>query len=182
MEFEVVNVVGIITYQQRLDLSALEEDFLNREEINDVTYKPEEDHWLQTRFRPDDIYISFYQSGRCSIIGCGSIEHFESKVNQVNDVMEDLLGFDYTPEAEIKNIVVTASVTPPISLELLNIELGLENTEYEPEQFPGLIYRSPDYVVLVFSTGKLLFTGITDHDAIPTTVDEFTSRIQDSKM
>ena len=39
--------------------------------------------------------------------------------------------------------------------------LGLENVEYEPEQFPGLVYRikQPKVVVLIFSSGKLVITG-----------------------
>ena len=49
----------------------------------------------------------------------------------------------------------------PINLEALTVKLGLEDVEYEPEQFPGLIYRieQPQGVVLIFSSGKVLFTG-----------------------
>ncbi|MDI6640110.1 MAG: TATA-box-binding protein, partial [Methanocellales archaeon] len=38
---------------------------------------------------------------------------------------------------------------------------GLENIEYEPEQFPGLVYRlsEPKVVVLLFGSGKLVVTG-----------------------
>jgi transcription initiation factor TFIID TATA-box-binding protein len=41
------------------------------------------------------------------------------------------------------------------------VALGLENIEYEPEQFPGLVYRIkvPKVVVLIFSSGKLVITG-----------------------
>ena len=39
--------------------------------------------------------------------------------------------------------------------------LGLENIEYEPEQFPGLVFRmkDPKVVILIFSTGKVICTG-----------------------
>jgi len=39
--------------------------------------------------------------------------------------------------------------------------LGLENIEYEPEQFPGLVYRlsDPKVVILLFGSGKLVVTG-----------------------
>jgi len=41
------------------------------------------------------------------------------------------------------------------------ITLNLENIEYEPEQFPGLVYRleNPKVVVLLFGSGKLIITG-----------------------
>lgn len=177
-ELEVANVVGMITYQQELDLAALAEKFEDREEITSVTYEPAENHWLQTRFAPDDTYVAFYRSGRCSIAGCTSIDHFESIVQRVNNVMRVLLEFDYEPEMDVSNIVATTDLGSPISLEALTIELGMERTEYEPEQFPALMYSDSDYVVLVFSNGKLLCTGLTDLDAVSEAIDNITERIQ----
>jgi len=48
-----------------------------------------------------------------------------------------------------------------INLNKLVVTLNLENIEYEPEQFPGLVYRikEPRIVVLIFSSGKLILTG-----------------------
>ncbi len=39
--------------------------------------------------------------------------------------------------------------------------IGFENIEYEPEQFPGLVYRiaEPKSVVLLFGSGKMIITG-----------------------
>jgi transcription initiation factor TFIID TATA-box-binding protein len=46
-------------------------------------------------------------------------------------------------------------------LNAIAIGLGLENIEYEPEQFPGLVYRlsDPKAVILLFGSGKLVVTG-----------------------
>ncbi|MGZ7171974.1 MAG: TATA-box-binding protein, partial [Halobacteriota archaeon] len=48
-----------------------------------------------------------------------------------------------------------------LNLNAIAIGLGLENIEYEPEQFPGLVYRlsEPKVVVLLFGSGKLVVTG-----------------------
>ena len=46
--------------------------------------------------------------------------------------------------------------------------MELENTEYEPEQFPGLVYRlsDPKVVLLLFGSGKVVCTGAkTKQDA-----------------
>jgi transcription initiation factor TFIID TATA-box-binding protein len=53
-----------------------------------------------------------------------------------------------------------------VNLEALAVALGLEQTEYEPEQFPGLIYRPPQYEVtlLIFATGKIIIGGTTDRE------------------
>ena len=178
-EFEITNVVGVITYQQKLDLSALAETFGQRDEINSVKYEPAENHWLQTRFAPDDTYVPFYRRGKCGIVGATSPEHFEEIVKRVNTLMQELLEFDYEPTAEIKNIVATAELDSLPSLEAVAIGLGLEQTEYEPEQFPALIYRGGDSVILVFAGGKIVCTGLTDLELISSGIAEITERIEE---
>ena len=51
----------------------------------------------------------------------------------------------------------------PLNLSALAVCLGLEITEYEPEQFPGLITSLHDYacVVLVFASGKVVIHAVT---------------------
>ncbi|NYT01111.1 MAG: TATA-box-binding protein, partial [Methanocellales archaeon] len=54
-----------------------------------------------------------------------------------------------------------ADLGSELNLNAIAIGLGLENIEYEPEQFPGLVYRikEPKVVVLLFGSGKLVITG-----------------------
>jgi transcription initiation factor TFIID TATA-box-binding protein len=177
-EFEIANVVGVVTYQQELDLSALAETFEQRPEINSVTYEPAEDHWLQTWVAPDDTYVAFYQSGKCSIVGATSPAHFEEMVGRVNMLMRELLEFKYEPTAKIKNIVATDELGSLPRLETIAIGLGLKQTEYEPEQFPAVIYRGGDSVLLVFSSGKVVCTGLTDLNLISSAIDGITEQIR----
>ena len=177
-DVEIVNVVGMITYRQELDLQALADTFSTRDEIESVEYNPADNHWLQTRFRPDSAYVAFYRSGRCSVAGANSIEHFIEVEQCVTDVMRDLLQFDYTPETEVSNIVATAEVDLNASLELLAVHLGMESVEYEPEQFPALLFRGSDYTILLFSSGKVVCTGLTTCEDVASAIDEFESQIQ----
>jgi len=177
-EFEIANVVGMITYQQELDLQALADTFSNRSEISSVTYEPGENHWLQTRLEPDDSYVAVYRSGRCSVAGADSIEHFEDVSQRMTAVMRDLLGFDYEPEIEVSNIVATAELDLNTSLEILAVHLGMESIEYEPEQFPALLYRGYDHTILLFSSGKLVCTGLADVEKISDAIEEMNTRIQ----
>jgi transcription initiation factor TFIID TATA-box-binding protein len=179
LDLEIANVVGWISYRQELDLAALADTFATRSEITSVTYEPAKNHWLQTDFAPDDTYVAFYRSGRCSITGVDSVEHFEDVVGRVNTVMRDLLEFDFTPESKVSNIVVTTTLNRNVHLEAVALQLGLEHVEYEPEQFPALIYRDSesDAVILVFSSGKLLCTGLSDLDSIAKAVKAFNEKI-----
>ncbi|MEN3052168.1 MAG: TATA-box-binding protein, partial [Candidatus Methanosuratincola petrocarbonis] len=62
-------------------------------------------------------------------------------------------------ESKIVNVVVSADIHA--DLDLNTITARIENTEFEPEQFPGLVYKldEPKTSTLVFSTGKLICTG-----------------------
>ncbi len=65
------------------------------------------------------------------------------------------------PRVAITNMVCSYNLDRYINLNKLSVALNLENIEYEPEQFPGLVYRvrDPRIVVLIFSSGKLILTG-----------------------
>lgn len=66
-----------------------------------------------------------------------------------------------TPKIAITNMVCSYDLGRYINLNKVVIALNVENIEYEPEQFPGLVYRikDPKIVVLIFSSGKIILTG-----------------------
>ena len=71
------------------------------------------------------------------------------------------IGFDVNmQDFKIQNIVGSCDVKFPISLEGLNNAHSMYS-QYEPELFPGLIYRmvSPKVVLLIFASGKIVLTG-----------------------
>ena len=65
------------------------------------------------------------------------------------------------PRIAITNMVCSYNLGKYININKLSVTLNLENIEYEPEQFPGLVYRikDPKIVVLIFSSGKIILTG-----------------------
>jgi transcription initiation factor TFIID TATA-box-binding protein len=72
------------------------------------------------------------------------------------------------PRVAVTNIVCSCDTKRSINLNKLVITLDLENVEYEPEQFPGLVYRlsDPKIVALLFSSGKIILTGGKNLDDI----------------
>ena len=66
-----------------------------------------------------------------------------------------------TPTVAVTNMVCSYDLGNKINLNKVVMSLLLESVEYEPEVFPGLVYRIPEpkVVALLFSSGKLILTG-----------------------
>jgi transcription initiation factor TFIID TATA-box-binding protein len=79
---------------------------------------------------------------------------------------------------KIENIVASASLGVRIPLE--QIVEHLEGTEYEPEQFPGLVYRmkNPKAAFLLFSSGKVVCTGVRKVEDIEFAVDTIFKKLK----
>jgi len=86
------------------------------------------------------------------------------------------------PELKIQNIVASASLGGMIDLEQAAFELG--KTMYEPEQFPGLIYRmdDPKVVVLLFASGKLVCTGAKREQDVYQAVEKLHQELEEKGL
>jgi transcription initiation factor TFIID TATA-box-binding protein len=107
--------------------------------------------------------IRVSRSGNYYISGASSEKELTKTKSEVLELFSELGMIDAPIDSSfsIINMVYTCDMRESIDLNALAIFLGLENIEYEPEQFPGLIYRPDEssYVVLVFNSGKLTITG-----------------------
>jgi transcription initiation factor TFIID TATA-box-binding protein len=67
---------------------------------------------------------------------------------------------------EHKTSVFLPNIDREVNQEALIISIGLERAEYEPEQFPGLVFRPGvvDATLLVFFTGKIIVDGTSDSE------------------
>ena len=75
----------------------------------------------------------------------------------------------------------TSSPRPPSRQSWISSDfLGLEKVEYEPEQFPGLVYRidEPKVVVLLFGSGKLVCTGARKPSDVEQAVEKITAELK----
>ena len=77
----------------------------------------------------------------------------------------------------IQNVVASTSIGE--ELDLNAISATFSNAEYEPEQFPGLVYRltDPKVVVLIFGSGKLVCTGARKKEDAEEAVDKITAEL-----
>jgi transcription initiation factor TFIID TATA-box-binding protein len=156
---KIVNVVASGALDVELDLERLADDI--GEPV--ARYDPDKYPGMYLRFEEDAPLITVYRTGKFIITGADSEEESYSLRKRFLNLFSDMDVIE-GPEDEcfsIQNYVCTAELGQNLNLNALVISLGLEKTEYEPEQFPGLIYR-PDNrncVILVFATGNVVITG-----------------------
>jgi len=82
----------------------------------------------------------------------------------------------------IENVVASTGIGQ--ELDLQSVAMDLEGADYEPEQFPGLVYRleDPDVVALLFGSGKLVITGGKQPEDAEHAVDEIVTRLEDLSL
>jgi transcription initiation factor TFIID TATA-box-binding protein len=84
------------------------------------------------------------------------------------------------PKLVITNMVCSYNLGKYINLNKVAVTLNVENIEYEPEQFPGLVYRikDPKIVVLLFSSGRIILTGGKNLDDIKKGIDVLEQKLE----
>jgi len=84
------------------------------------------------------------------------------------------------PKVAITNMVCSYDLGKYINLNKVAVTLNVENIEYEPEQFPGLVYRikDPKIVVLIFSSGKIILTGGKNLEGIKKGIDVLEQKLE----
>ena len=81
----------------------------------------------------------------------------------INEIIKNVakigVNVTITPKITVQNMVGSGDIY--MDLNLNELALKLENAEYEPEQFPGLVYKLPNTraTFLLFSNGKIVCTG-----------------------
>ena len=148
------NVVASATLKQKVDLNAVVKSYPG------VEYRPEQFPGLVFRLKKPKTATLIFNSGKMVCTGAKSEKEAKRAVMKViKELKKGGIIIISKPELKIQNIVASASLGGTIDLERAAFELG--KTMYEPEQFPGLIYRmdEPKVVILLFASGKLVCTG-----------------------
>jgi len=148
------NVVASATLNQKVDLNAVVKGYPG------VEYRPEQFPGLVFRLKRPKTATLIFNSGKMVCTGAKSEKEARRAVIKViKELKKGGIIIISKPELKIQNIVASASLGGMIDLEKSAVVLG--KTMYEPEQFPGLIYRmdEPKVVILLFASGKLVCTG-----------------------
>lgn len=173
---KIENVVASSDIGQELDLETLADDLVASD------YNPDNFPGLVYRLQEPKAAALIFRSDKIVCTGANSVDNVRTALQQVFDELREL-GVQVTdsPDIEIQNIVSSADLGHTLNLNAIAIGLGLENIEYEPEQFPGLVYRldDPSVVVLLFGSGKLVITGGKELDDAKQALNVVEDRLAD---
>ena len=127
-----------------------------------AVYEPETFPGLVYHLKDPKTASLIFSSGKLVCTGAKSVADVERAIGiVVGRLVKAGFEVDEHPEILVQNIVATSDLKTPINLTKLAIAMGMENIEYEPEVFPGLVYRimDPKVVALLFCSGKVVCTG-----------------------
>jgi transcription initiation factor TFIID TATA-box-binding protein len=177
LAISVENVVASVTLDQKIDLLTIMKEFRN------VEYRPKQFPGLVFRLKRPKTATLIFGSGKMVCTGAKSEKMARRAVHKVvrelknNDIIKK-----GEPKIVIQNIVASANLYGKIDLETA-ADL-MDNVMYEPEQFPGLIYRmpTPKVVMLLFASGKLVCTGAKHEDMVKEAVDKLHVLLKDYEL
>jgi transcription initiation factor TFIID TATA-box-binding protein len=177
----VENVVASAALSHRLDLHEIVKNF------PDVEYRPEQFPGLVFRLKDPKTATLIFGSGKMVCTGARS-EKFAHKALQL--VLKSLKkgGIVIKGKLEVKVVNIVASANLNGSIDLIAL-YGSEREMrgrilYEPEQFPGLIYRmqEPKVVFLLFTSGKLVCTGARKEEDVHKAIAILYDRLEQKEL
>ncbi len=165
---EIQNVVASTEIKHELDLKELAADMAG------VEYNPSSVPGLIYRIQEPKATVLIFRSGKIVCTGASSTKNVDEAMSIVFRELRNLgFRFDKSPEITLHNIVSKTDLGEHLNLNAIAIGFGFENVEYEPEQFPGLLYRigEPDVAIILFGSGKVIITGANRLTDAKTAVD-----------
>ncbi|QIB79557.1 transcription factor [Haloferax volcanii] len=175
---ELVSTMGTGSLGRELDLDPLISDLeLQHGEVVNANFRG--DAMVTIRLEEGGPAYTLYRTGSFQIRGAKTEEKLVRAEKRFREALDelDIEVDDY--EFEHVTSVFMETLDQKVDLETAMIALGLENAEYEPEQFPGLIYRPPSFDVslLVFASGKIIIGGTTDRDQALDAIDHLREQL-----
>lgn len=176
-DVEIQNVVAVASLDQKMDLIAIMKIFRN------VEYRPKKFPGLVFRLKQPKTATLIFGNGKMVCTGAKSEKIARSAVMKVvKELKKEGFIIRGSPKIKIVNLVGTADVGGGVDLEAASDVL--DNTMYEPEQFPGMIYRmkEPKVVILIFRSGKLVLTGGKSEDQAREAIEKMVSILTENEL
>lgn len=166
IEFKIENVVAVATVEIE-DTERIELIQIARKDP-EVEYNPERFPGLIMRIENPKATLLIFSTGKMVITGLRIAKHAKGAVSKAIARLKKAKVIVKKPKIEIVNVVASGNLHIRVDLNMAAIIM--DYTMYEPEVFPGLIYRmrapDPKCVFLIFSTGKCVCTGARTRDDV----------------
>lgn len=156
----VQNIVSSIDLFTSIDLVEIYQSLIDDESV-DISYNPDKFPGVILKIKNPKVSSLVFNSGKLVLTGAKTTENVRIGVTTISELLRKVgVVITEEPEIIIQNIVASGNFNQKqLNLEL--IALWLDHAMYEPEQFPGLIFRleKPKNVLLLFQSGNLVCTG-----------------------
>jgi transcription initiation factor TFIID TATA-box-binding protein len=175
-EIIVENIVASTSFADKLDLDVIAQS------LEEAEYEPEQFPGLVYRLSDPKTATLLFRSGKANCTGAKNVEDVKKTIDIIADKLRKL-GVEVYKDKDLKiviqNIVAISDLGTELNLNEVAMGLGLENVEYEPEQFPGLVYRirDPKVAMLLFGSGKIVCTGARQTEDVSKAVEKLSEEL-----
>ncbi|MEL9999174.1 MAG: TATA-box-binding protein [Thermoplasmata archaeon] len=169
------NIVASTTIADKLDLSRI------AIALDGSEYEPDQFPGLIYRLHEPKTAVLIFRSGKVNCTGAKDISAVNLTIDTILQKLRKAgISVYDKPEIIVQNIVAVYDLGVELNLTDIAMSLGLENVEYEPEQFPGLVYRveDPKVVLLLFGSGKVVCTGAKRKEEIIEAVNKLKKELE----
>jgi len=178
-EWKVENVVATVvldlgTSGTKIDLNQIARKY------SDCEYNPERFPGLVMRVVEPKATILIFSTGKMVVTGLRAADEAGAAVaNVIKKMKQAKVNIEAEPVITIQNIVASGDLH--MSIDLNEASILMENVMYEPEVFPGLIYRmqEPKTVFLIFSTGRIVCTGAKTKEIVGQAVEKLVEAVKE---
>ncbi|HMF30819.1 MAG TPA: TATA-box-binding protein [Candidatus Lokiarchaeia archaeon] len=175
LDYKIENVVAtvVLDITEKIDLNILARKYA------DVEYNPERFPGLVMRIEKPKATILVFSTGKMVVTGLRHASEAEIAVGEVVKRIKKVKIDVANPVITVQNIVASGDLHTSIDLNMAAVVM--ENAMYEPEVFPGLIYRMPDpkAVFLVFSNGKIVCTGAKTKEIVAQAIRKLNEEVRE---
>lgn len=177
---KVVNIVVSTSLQHDIPLEKMAATLSNTE------YNPEQFPGLVIRIKEPKTTALIFSSGNVVCTGAKTMDEVDKSIKKIIKTLEKInIKIKIEPKIDVQNIVASGNVGMDLNLNILAMKLP--NTEYEPEQFPGLVYKlggkegSDRATFLLFSNGKIVCTGTKSEDEVDAACKKLVDNLKNVK-
>ena len=151
------------------------------DKLDDAEYEPEQFPGLIYRMKKPRVSFLIFSSGKMNCTGATSLKEAKDGIDKMLRTLKRIGVKVRKPRIEVQNIVASAKLGARLNLD--KIAFNLENSEYEPEQFPGLVYRitKPKVAFLLFGSGKIVCAGARNEKQITEALKYLVKRLKKLK-
>jgi len=170
---KIENVVAFATLGKDIPLVKVS----NR--LEGAEYSPDAFPGLIYRINDPKAATLIFSSGKIVCTGAKSVDMAKHAMNTVVEhVRKTGVKIPKKFSTKVENIVASTQIKAKLNLE--DISFNLDNVEYEPEQFPGLVCRisDPRVAFLLFGSGKIICTGARNIDDIHVALAKFKEKLE----